>query len=239
MNTFIKDIINEFSIIFFPRRCGFCGEVIAFDETMCEECKNLKTIESPICLYCAVGKKDCHCKKHKHNYKCIIAPYYYEGSVIKAIHNLKFNDNSAIAVRMGIDVAEHINTHYAGIAFDFVTSIPLSSFRQNRRGYNQAELLAIEISKQLGIPYQKALKKIGRNKSQRTQNARQRKINVYGVYDVREKIKLDNSVILLIDDVKTTGSTLDECAKMLKLNGAKGVYAASVAVVHKVLLPKS
>ena len=80
------------------------------------------------------------------------------------------------------------------------------------------------------IPYADLLEKVRNNPAQRKQNARSRRVNVYGAYAVIDDSALWDKTVLLIDDVKTTGATLNECAKMLRMHGAKAVYAATVAI---------
>ena len=78
--------------------------------------------------------------------------------------------------------------------------------------------------------YADLLEKVRNNPAQRKQNARSRRVNVYGAYAVIDDSALWDKTVLLIDDVKTTGATLNECAKMLRMHGAKAVYAATVAI---------
>ena len=111
-----------------------------------------------------------------------------------------------------------------------LTAVPLGRRRRRKRGYNQAELLARRVAGALHIPYADLLEKVRNNPAQRKQNARSRRVNVYGAYAVIDDSALWDKTVLLIDDVKTTGATLNECAKMLRMHGAKAVYAATVAI---------
>lgn len=233
MNSFIKETLKKFAVLFFPKRCDFCGCVVAFDEMLCSDCNNLDRIQKPICIYCGSNKEDCCCKQHKSSYKGVVAPYYYEGIVIDAIHNFKFNEQPLLSHKMAREIAISIKNEYDSVDFDFVTCVPLSKGRENQRGYNQAYLLAEKVSREIDVPYSHLLQKVRRNTSQRKLNPTQRKVNVYGVYDILPDVDVSGKTILLIDDVKTTGATLGECAKMLKLNGAKDVFSATLAVVRK------
>lgn len=98
------------------------------------------------------------------------------------------------------------------------------------RGYNQAELLAKEISKKVGVEYLPTLKKIRHNTAQSTiKDSKQRAANVIGAYRVVDAEKVKGKYILLVDDVVTTGSTVSECARILKKSGAKAVYCLTLA----------
>lgn len=216
---------------FFPRRCAICGRVVALDEDLCEECRNLKRIEPPRCLQCGRAKADCICKGAKKEYDGITAPFYYKDILVTAVHNFKFHEQPLLARKMGEEMALSVKETFSDITFDVITCVPLSKRRKNDRGYNQAELLARSVSKNLGIPYSELLRKVVNNKVQHKENARVRKINVYGVYDLIDGVDVNGKTVLLVDDVKTTGSTLNECAKMLKMHGAKKVIVTTFAIV--------
>lgn len=111
-----------------------------------------------------------------------------------------------------------------------ISCIPLSKKRFHDRGYNQAELLAKEISKNVDVRFVPTLKKIKNNTAQSTiKDAKQRAVNVVGAYTVIDPNAVKGKRILLVDDVVTTGSTVSECARMLKRAGAKAVYCITLA----------
>lgn len=226
-----KEIIDKLLLPFFPRRCALCGRLVALDEELCEVCQKREQIPLPKCTACGLAKADCRCKGKHHEYNGITAPFYYKDSVVAGIHNLKFNEQPLLAEKMGACMAACAEESFPSAAFDCVASVPLTRRRQNARGYNQAELLAKSVAAQLSVPYKNLLVKRFNNQVQRKENARQRRINVYGAYDVADGVDVLNKTVLLVDDVKTTGSTLNECAKMLKMHGASAVYVVTYAVV--------
>ena len=199
---------------FFPRRCALCGTVVALDEPLCPDCQKVRPIARPKCLLCGRSKKDCTCKGKHHEYAGVTAPFVYRDSLVTAVHNSKFYDFPMLADYIGA----------------YVAAVPLGGRRRRKRGYNQAELLARRVAEALHIPYADLLEKVRNNPAQRKQNARSRRVNVYGAYAVIDDSALWNKTVLLSDDVKTTGATLNECAKMLRMHGAKAVYAATVAI---------
>lgn len=217
--------------LFFPRRCDICGEVIAVDESICDSCKRNIAITGEICYSCGKMKKDCSCKKshHKPDYNAIVAPYMYDGNVVRAIHRLKFYGRPELANPMGKQIARVVSEHY-DVDFDFVTSVPLTRLRLFKREYNQSELLAKVVSKELGIPYVKSLKKVFNTPPQRTVSAKFRRGNVFGAYDIKPNVDITDKKILIIDDVKTTGATISHLSYLLKIYGADSVYAATFAI---------
>lgn len=231
MNDFVI-ALKRFSKLFFPNRCEFCGEVIEFNETVCSACKDLPEIKAPICESCGCSKSDCNCKKKKKEYKMIVAPYYYRDRAVIAIHSFKDSDMTFLAPRFCRDIAKCINEHYADIAFDAVAYVPMRKWNQLKRGYNQSEMLARGVSEIINVPVMDLLAKTVRTRPQKRSTARERRANVFGAFDVIDTEYVKGKTILIIDDVKTTGSTLNECSKMLKIYGAKAVYCASLAIVN-------
>ena len=117
-----------------------------------------------------------------------------------------------------------------GLSFDLISWAPLGPKRLRKRGYDQAKLLALEISKRFGIPCAQLLNKTADNPPQSgTGSAEKRRANVSGVYRVREPALAADRRVLLVDDIVTTGATISECAKELKTAGAKCVCAATLS----------
>ncbi len=232
--SMLKESADTLLTAVFPKTCRLCGEVIELDETLCDECKNVKKIEPPICMSCGYSKEECVCKKHKHEYKGIAAPYYYKDSVKTAVNNFKARGMTFLADGFSKDMADSVRETYADIHFDLITFVPLRNFHEHCRGFNQSALLAEGVGKELGIPVEKLLYKSRYTGVQHNKSAKERSVAVYGSFKVYREYenKLGGRTILLIDDVKTTGSTLNECAKMLKLSGADAVYALTLAVTY-------
>lgn len=231
----MKSVLNHFSKLLFCNRCRICGEVIELDQSLCEDCKKLKAIESPRCAHCGCSKNNCDCKNKKNEYKQIVSVYYYKDSIVRAIANFKNNDMPFLAQNMAEEMYNVISEEYSDIDFDFITFVPLRKFHQSKRGFNQSQCIAEALSKLMNVSLTDVLLKVRYTGVQHHKSARQRKTDIFGAYDVRDEYKhtLDGKTILLIDDVKTTGSTLGECAKMLKIYGAKSVYAATFAITNR------
>ena len=217
---------------FFPRRCEICGDVCQLDSSLCEKCRNVSRIGKKPCYKCGKDKDKCDCKNHHHSpeYERVVAPFYYEGNISKAIHRLKFSNRPELAVRMSKEMIEVIKREYDDIKFDCITFVPLSAKRENARHYNQSYLLAKEISQALDIPLEFTFYKAYENPPQRNQSARKRRANVFGAFDVNDNIDPTGKTYLIVDDVKTTGSTFDECAAVLDSYSAKESYAVCIAI---------
>ena len=115
-------------------------------------------------------------------------------------------------------------------SYDIIEAVPMHKKKKNERGYNQNELIAKEIAKHIeGIQYKKILKKVKNNERQSLLSKTARIQNVKGVYEVQESKIIKDKKIILFDDIYTTGSTAEECAKVLKLNQAKEVVVLTLA----------
>ncbi|MDP4152309.1 MAG: ComF family protein [Bacillota bacterium] len=229
--------ISKLLSLLYPPRCLFCSSIVDEGIYMCDNCaKSLPLIKPPICKRCGCEKADCVCTPVHNRYNGCVAPFYYTGPAKRAIKALKFRNSPEIAEKLAGFMAECVKQNYKNIIFDFVTSVPVGRMTYIRRGYNQAEILAKEVAKDIGSIYISGLRKAKLTKHQRELAAFDRLANVYGAFKTR-KIDFSGKTILLVDDVRTTGATLNECAATLKKAGAKSVYCLTLALTKKIKKP--
>lgn len=214
----------------FPNRCLFCYAVIGWDGHICRRCQqDPPSMLPPLCLYCGRSETLCICEKHRRHYDRCVTALPYDARLHSAILRLKEEGCNTTADGFAAEMCEVLRREYGGIAFDCVTPVPLHRKERCRRGYNQAELLAVRLAEQLEIPMMPLLTKPCETLPQKSLSASRRKGNLLGAFDVPDPVSVANKTVLLVDDVVTTGATLDECAKMLKLAGAAEVYAIAAA----------
>lgn len=217
--------------IFFTNKCRYCGEILDKDEILCKDCsENLPVIKGEKCKYCGAEKSRCDCKKHKLGFDGITAPFYYDGSIKKCISRFKFGNKLVSGAVLAEDMAGAVKEDFGDKKFDFICFVPFSKIQKLKRNYNQSEILAENLSKELNIPLHNVLVKLFETKAQHKMSSRKRKGNVFGVYDVKNGANVKGKTILLVDDVKTSGSTLDDCAWILKIRGASEVYCVTAAI---------
>ena len=235
MNRLIKSLFSAISTAVFVKRCAYCGEVIFHSDTLCDDCKAAPRLKGERCPKCGLQKEKCTCDKfnYKAEYEELTAPFVFTKSIAKGIIRLKLYGYTELAKPLGVEVADAVRKNFADVKFDCVTYVPLHKSRQRKRGYNQSELIAIGVADSLDLPLETLLIKVRRTKSQRMSTARERRANLHGAFDLPLDKSAEGKRILLIDDIKTTGSTLNECALTLHAYGAKCVYAATVAVVDE------
>lgn len=231
----MSEILDRVVSWFYPKRCDICGCVIALDQTRCKKCSSANRINEERCYNCGLGKSKCNCKSqnHKSQYKKIIAPYYYDNELSDCVHRFKFSGYSELANGMAKEMIACINKEYSDISFDAVTYVPLSAKRQKAREYNQSELLAKFIADSLDVPLESPLYRVFDDTPQRSKSAKQRKADIFAAFDVAADVDVCNKTYLLVDDVKTTGSTLNECAATLDVYGAKATYCVTFAIRNK------
>lgn len=232
----LKENVND---ILFPRRCPLCGAVINRTERICSKCsKDVEFIRRPICRICGRPLYTCNCRQGKYAFVRNVSPLIYTRAAKKGIHRLKFNNSPASSVYFGKLMANAVNTEYLslGIRFDCVMGVPMHSDEYRSRGYNQANLLAKTVSEEIEVPhFVKVLIKYRKNSAQHTLSYKERQRNIQGVFRVARPEAVIGRTILLCDDVTTSGTTLNECARTLLDAGAKSVYCvtATVAVLSE------
>jgi competence protein ComFC len=223
------------SYALFPRRCALCGKVVPPDMPVCDRCEaDLEYVKGELCPRCGREKKYCSCSSHRRFFESQTAPFYYSGAAKRSVHALKFDGCVQNAVGLARFMSDSVKNNFAGVKFDFVCCVPLSESSLKKRGYNQSALLAKEIAKELGVPFEeKLLSRPFQGKEQKTLGGIERFGGVIGAFDCAENKIIESAAVLLCDDISTTGATLNECAKLLLLCGADKVYCVSAAITKK------
>jgi len=216
----------------FPNTCIYCGQVLPDNMSVCSTCRTkLPKIQNTICQYCGNEITMCTCKVGDFAFKRNISVYRYEGVVKTLVTRMKYHSKPQLCVFMAQQMLEAINLHYADIKFDVVTHVPMFPTKVLARGYNQSKVIACHIASKLGINEQQLLYKRLGMKTQKRLSRKDRRKNVHNKFYT--KYDITSKTVLLIDDIMTTGSTLSECALMLKKGGAKAVYCATFAITCK------
>lgn len=214
--------------LFFPARCAVCGKILRAGRHICPECdKNLERIDK-LCISCGSDKKQCTCKWQVFRFRGCIGAFNKGDNSMAAVKNFKIGGNSYIADFLAYNMADKFKKHYADIRFDAVTAVPVHPVKKFFKGYNHSEMLARRLGKDLSLPYYELLGKIQFNKGQHNLKRQQRFQNVKGMFSA--KLPPDIETVLLVDDIKSTGATLDECARALMFAGAKDVYCITAVL---------
>ena len=207
--------------LLFPPKCVLCGTL-------------LKAGETDLCKPCRSDAPEYPGGKNKLQFlDSFAAVWYYEGNVRRSILRFKFRNARSYAGAYGRILAMKLLREYPE-GFDVLTWVPVSRLRKLRRGYDQVELLAEAVGRELGMPPVSTLRKIRNNRPQsRLKDPAARRANVLGAYRSVDGASVQGKRVLLLDDVLTTGATAGECARVLLTVGAKEVHCAAVAAARK------
>lgn len=204
--------------LLFPPRCAFCRKL-------------LNRGESGICSTCidALPRTSGGGKQTGDFFSACVAPLYYEGDVRESIHRFKFKEATGYAKIYGKLMAECIKENLSG-EYDLITWVPLSEKRLKKRGYDQAMLLAMAAALELDdVAAETLIKHTDVPAQSGVGSEEKRRANISGAYAVSDTELVEGKRILIIDDIVTTGSTVSECARMLREAGARDVLCCALA----------
>lgn len=214
-----------------------CNQIITEDGDLffCADCK--KKIEwtgEKCCGTCACSLEQCSCHGNHTAYDKAIAPFYYASPVKELIVHLKQSEQNYKLKMLAEILKLEIDKKYPGITFDMIVTVPDTKASLRKAGFNRMKHLAIFLNRQMGVEYKKdALKKIKETKKQHQLDYVHRLVNLEGAYWADESL-VKGKKIMLLDDVLTTGTTLNTCAKELKGKGAALVYCVTITATRLV-----
>lgn len=225
--------------LLYPATCTICGKHVRAGEYLCDECESkIDRIVPPFCERCSESFEGsintvftcANCAHRTIHFDAAVAAYRSRGIVREVIHEFKYNRQIHLRhlvarwLRAALD-----DQRLRDYQFDVIVSVPLHPARQRERGFNQASLLAELLSAQTSIPSRPLLKRIRYTTTQTALDRSERIENLHNAFGLRKNADVRGLRVLLIDDVLTTGSTLSECARVLKRAGAISVHAATAA----------
>ena len=218
---------------FFPNKCVSCRKVISFDGLFCKECESkLIRPSGKRCKICFATKEKCNCLKEPKFYFRATSPFIYKDSAKNAILKLKFIKHKRLADFFAANMKAVMDKKFKDVKFDAIFPVPLHKSRINQRGFNQSLVLANSLSKLINVPViDNKLLRVKKGKNQHTLKFKERKENVKGLYKA-SNISINCQRVLLIDDIMTSGATLNECAKILRLEGVPKIYCITAAKVE-------
>jgi len=237
LNSTVKAFLN----LFFPHRCLMCGGKSSDRDTdgICSAClSQIVYISPPICNRCGFpflpqGGSNHFCQE------CLVSPPFfgiarslskYEGEFKEAITRFKYKEKVTLGEKLGQLMAEVTYPDLSMDAYDLLIPVPLHPKRLRERGFNQAVLLAQQVSRRHRIPVDLfSLRRHRITESQVNLGLSERRRNVRGAFTFNIVKKLKDKSVLLIDDVYTSGATVNECARVLRKAGAVQVDVLTLA----------
>ena len=240
--TFLGEARSRLMNALFPPRCGGCGRFSL--PVFCERCApQLRALDEPCCAQCgrafdplAFSDAICaRCRQHPPAFAKARAAWTFEGPPRAAIHRFKYNRRFSLAPRLARPMAQTpaARVLIAGWRPQCLVPVALHASRARARGFNQSALLARELGLLFELPALDLIERTRRTPPQVGLDLTARRRNVRDAFAVNENLwsqhNLNGARVLLIDDVFTTGATLDECARVLRRAGAESVGALTIA----------
>lgn len=236
----LKKEIAIFLDLFFPPRCPICDGVLKKQEKVCTKCKKeLKWVREPSCFRCGkpVATREqeyCRdCRSQSFHYVRGYPLWLYEGAAKRSMAAFKYKGRQEYAGFYGEALMERYGKELRRLGFDTIIPVPVHKEKQRLRGYNQAELLAREIGKALKLPVEaEALLRVRSTKPQKGLNQKERQKNLERAFQCNPRHGKDKPLgrVLLVDDIYTTGSTIEACTRALLQAGAKEVYFITLCI---------
>lgn len=216
--------------LLFPQWCLGCSKE---GELICPAChRQLPRITPPVCRRCGLPQPSslpcAVCSSRQRKIDGIRSPFLFEAVIRQAIHQLKYRNLRAIGRSLAELLSDYITAN--PMPAEVLVPVPLHSKRLRQRGYNQSGLLCRELGKLVGLPVVTdcLIRQRHTPPQAETATASQRRANVVAAFICRDS-RLQNRKVLLIDDVATSGATLDACAAAVKASGAGSVWGLTLA----------
>lgn len=215
----LKDLI-------YPPRCPFC-ETIQRDETPCKQClKNTTELTAIVCPICGAYPEDCHCGLRQFAFRRNVSAFAYAGAPRNMLLRFKQRNRPQLAEFMSRRMYYHIIARL-GKEFSCITYVPQTRQSSLKRGYYPSKVLAEALASRLELPCRCVLRRVG-NVQQKYLSSEERWANAKENYKLLPNASVAGRV-LLIDDLFTTGATLNACAELLREAGAEEVVCATFA----------
>jgi ComF family protein len=225
--------------VIYPPRCEACGRLRR--ELICGDCRRaIEPIGPPLCRVCGEpfdpGAKAAalcpDCRGHPRAFAAARSAAYYSGPLVEAIRRFKYHCQMALWRPLGQLMVESLEGPAASLdigSVDAICPVPLHEAREGERGFNQSELLAEVVADATGKPLKRLLIRTRPTLPQVDLPARSRAANVRGAFAADLHEAIDGQIVLLIDDLFTTGATMTECARTLRRAGAREVRVLTLA----------
>ena len=234
-----RESANALASLLYPPRCEYCALEIAQTEYLCADCRDsARRIKAPFCERCSEPFEgeitqtfQCSNCAHRHfHFSHAVACFRSRGVVRELIHRFKYDRQFHLRFPLADWLAETMNDpRIASQPFDFFVPVPLHSARLRFREFNQAAALAALVSTKTGVPVLDCLRRVRNTTTQTHFDRAERMENLRNAFQLHHSADVRGRHLVLVDDVFTTGSTVDECARVLVKAGAASVRAVTVA----------
>ncbi len=232
----LREVFDSLLSLLFPRHCPCCDSLTVDGAKICKHCREALDkvrLGSEVCIKCGLPFDQCVCGRTVFLFEGIVAPFKYEGAAARGVLGIKKNSSCEAADFFAEEAVAALKRSCPERSFDTVCPVPMHSSKRRMRDFDHTELLARREAELLGLPFEALLEQTVKSSTQHTLSYDRRRENVRNIYRVRDGMAVKGKKILLIDDIKTSGATLNECAHVLLKEGAASVFCLTAAVTCK------
>lgn len=230
-------ILKELTDCFYPPRCPLCDEILSPGEQVCPSCKKeVCPVSEPVCKKCGKPMEDVRreycsdCAQRKHTYKQGKAVFVYKAGIKKSMYRFKYSNRREYAAFYAKCAAKIHGEWIRKKRVEVIVPVPMYIGKMRRRGYNQAEVFARALGKEMDIPVDaKIVRRVRNTTPQKELSNQERQRNLKKAFQLTHDI-VKYSQILLVDDIYTTGSTMDAVADTLLSGGAVDIYCICISI---------
>lgn len=223
--------------LFYPHRCPVCQDAVPYGRRICPDCQGkFSYIHGPVCLRCGKEITDeqeeyCYdCRTHERTFRAGISLMNYDAAARVSIQGFKYHGRREYGAYYIKEILRRYGGRIESWRADAIVPVPCHPSRLRRRGYNQAEILARELSRRTGIPeILDALRRAKKTQPQKQLGSEARRRNIESAMASEPLPDWVNTVILT-DDIYTSGATAEACTRALRRAGARNVYVVTVCI---------
>lgn len=236
-NRLLKIIYEDMLDIIYPPRCPLCDHVLKPGVLICQKCsEEVRTVKEPVCKRC--GKPvECEqqeyctdCQKRPHMYCQGKAVFLYKEGIRRSMYRFKYSNRREYAVFYAKEAARLYGDWVKKNHIEVIVPIPMYRGKKKRRGYNQAEVFARALGRELKLPVNdRIVRRVRDTRPQKELNDRERRYNLKNAFQFTSDI-VKYKKILLVDDIYTTGSTMDAVAESLLAGGVRTIYYICISI---------
>lgn len=236
MQMRLKNALQKLLVLLYPNRCPVCDRIL-YDTLICPACAGkIRYITQPFCYTCgkpvanAAQEYCADCARKKHEFKQGRAVFQYQGPVRGMLYRYKYGNRRDYTEFFAREAVRRFGPWLRQLGIDLVMPIPLFKKRMQRRGYNQADLFAKRLCGLCGFDYDaRSLVRVRNTAPQKQLSVQERKNNLKNAFKMNRNV-VNLKRVLLIDDIYTTGSTIDAAALVLKQAGAREVFYLCISI---------
>ncbi len=228
-------MLNRIFNLIFPKICLHCGENLKLGENLiCDNCRRdlifRKGNLCPRCNTVLTADKCLMCDEMDYAFDKAFSAFKYSKTIKSLVHSIKYNETKKVGKLLGFYLAEYWKKFVKINDIDCVIPVPLHKVKKRMRGYNQSKIIGESFAKSTNFHFDSSLiKRIYFTNTQTKLTKLEREKNIKNAFEISNVEKIKNKKILIIDDVFTTGSTVNEISKILKKYSAEKIYVLTAA----------